>query len=286
MITNKEIIVSVCMITYGHECYIKQAIESVLMQKVDFKVELVVADDCSTDKTNSIVNFLKDNYPNGNWIQYTRHEQNKGMMPNFMWALKQCRGKYIALCEGDDYWTDPFKLQKQVDFLEKNLDYNICFHRVNILKNGKQTLHNIPQPYDKMPFYYINLLENHNFITTASTVFRNKQPFTFPTWLKEITFGDLALYKLVSKNKKIKCLHDVMGVYRVHKHGIWSGLSPLKAQKKYLDFYKIIYPRLNSDEKQVIDEKIIKICYKISKLKYPKQPWLQKLYNVYLRAKV
>ena len=272
------------MITYGHECYIKQAIESVLMQKVDFKVELVVADDCSTDKTNSIVNFLKDNYPNGNWIQYTRHEQNKGMMPNFMWALKQCRGKYIALCEGDDYWTDPFKLQKQVGFLEKNPDFNMCFHRANILNGQRLSLQHIPEPYDKTPFYYSDLLKNHNFITTASVVLRNTPLFEIPTWFKEINFGDLALYKLVSQNKKIKCLNDIMGVYREHEQGLYSGQGLIKARLQYLKFYKSIFPFLSQAEQQMVRLKIAANQKEIAKLKFPKRILLQKFYYLYLKT--
>ncbi|MDO9260985.1 MAG: glycosyltransferase, partial [Flavobacteriaceae bacterium] len=108
--------VSVCMITYNHENYIQQAIEGVLMQTCNFEVELIIANDCATDKTDEVIQEIIKNHPNSSWIKYTNHSQNKGMMPNFIWAMQQCKGKYIALCEGDDYWTDPLKLQKQVEF--------------------------------------------------------------------------------------------------------------------------------------------------------------------------
>ena len=121
---NKPI-VSVVMITYNHEKYIQQAVEGVLMQQTDFPIELIIADDASPDQTEKIVTTIKKKHPNGNWIKYTRHLQNKGMTENFMWALGQAQGKYIALCEGDDYWTDPYKLQKQVDFLEANEEYGL-----------------------------------------------------------------------------------------------------------------------------------------------------------------
>ena len=126
--------VSVVMMTYGHENYIRQAIEGVLMQNCFFEVELIVANDCSTDKTDLIIKDIIQNHPRGNWIKYHHHEKNVGMMPNFIFALHQATGKYVALCDGDDYWTDPLKLQKQVGFLEENEEYVLCFHKIKILK--------------------------------------------------------------------------------------------------------------------------------------------------------
>lgn len=125
--------VSVIMITYQHEAFITEAIEGVLMQEVDFPVELIIADDCSPDRTAEIVIRYRDTHPKGHWIQYTRHTKNKGMTPNFSWALKVAKGQFIAFCEGDDYWTDPYKLQKQVDFLEGNKNYSHCWTRFNKL---------------------------------------------------------------------------------------------------------------------------------------------------------
>ena len=122
--------VSVVMVTYGHEQFIKQSIEGVLMQDCDFDIELILANDCSPDLTDEVVRGILENHPKSNWIKYTKHPKNIGMISNFMWAASQATAKYIALCDGDDYWTDPLKLQKQVDFLEANEDYAICFHDV------------------------------------------------------------------------------------------------------------------------------------------------------------
>ncbi len=113
--------VSVLMITYNHESYIAQAIEGVLMQKTDFAIEIVIGEDCSTDRTREIVLDYQKKYPE--LIRVIISDNNVGMMNNSKRTMAACRGKYIALCEGDDYWTDPLKLQKQVDFLESNPDY-------------------------------------------------------------------------------------------------------------------------------------------------------------------
>src|ERR1700739_2391661 len=111
-------LISVCMITYNHEKYIAQAIESVLAQKTNFPVELVIGDDYSTDSTRKICLDYKKKHPDILKLRFP--DKNMGMMPNFIANLKECDSRYIALLEGDDYWTDPYKLQKQFDFLEAN----------------------------------------------------------------------------------------------------------------------------------------------------------------------
>ncbi|WP_313028782.1 glycosyltransferase family 2 protein [Soonwooa sp.] len=122
--------VSVVTITYGHEKYITDTLDGVLMQQYDGPVEFIIANDNSPDNTDQVVKkyFAAHPVPDNFEIKYTRHETNKGMMPNFNWALEQATGRYIALCEGDDYWIDPMKLQKQVDVLDTNLEINICSH--------------------------------------------------------------------------------------------------------------------------------------------------------------
>ena len=115
---EKRPTVSVCMITYGHEAFIEEAIKGVLMQETEFEFELIISNDCSLDATDSIIKKIIDTHPKGAIINYTSHEKNIGMMPNFIYALQRCRGKYVAVCEGDDYWTAPLKLHRQVAILE------------------------------------------------------------------------------------------------------------------------------------------------------------------------
>ena len=269
--------VSVCMITYSHENYIREAIEGVLMQECNFEVELILANDCSPDKTDEVIQDILKNHPKASWIKYLKHDKNIGMMPNFIFSMKQCSGDYIALCEGDDYWTDPLKLQKQVDFLEVNHECNICFHRANLLSNKGLTLHQIPSPYENLPFFYVQLLKHYNFITTASIVFRKPENFIFPKWFEILPFGDLGLYKLVSNGKEIACINEVMSVYRIHENGVFSGISQFKAEKNYLDFYINIFFHLDKAQKKVVSGKMRKVLARISK-KYSKNTILNKLY--------
>jgi len=206
--------VSVCMITYNHEKYIREAIEGVLMQECDFEVELIVANDCSLDATDTIIEDILKNHPRASWIKYTYHNQNKGMMPNFIWALNQCKNKYIGLCEGDDYWTDSLKLQKQVDFLEGNKDCIICFTQSNVLlPNGKITVGSF---YDKPLKTSFDDIIFENYITTLTVVFlRPANGFTIPDWYANVPFGDWPLYMVLLKDGDYSYfLNNITAVYR------------------------------------------------------------------------
>jgi glycosyltransferase involved in cell wall biosynthesis len=220
MIYRKSIHVSVIMITYGHKAYIAEAIEGVLMQEVDFPVELIIADDCSPDDTATIVQEFINNHPKGSWIKYTRHSQNKGMMPNFIWALEQAKGNYIALCEGDDFWTDPYKLQKQVDFLEANEEFVLSFHNAEkLFADGSMDLFNT---YNKSS-YSPHELWDQWLIATASVVYRNV-PLNFPEWFIRATHGDLGLFLLLGEYGKFGCLPEAMCVYRIHEEGVTNSV--------------------------------------------------------------
>jgi len=280
--------VSICFVTYNQASYIKVSLDSILMQKTNFDFEIIIHDDASTDGTSDIIWDYQKRYPNIIKPQIQIENQwSKGVRGIFArFTFPRCKGKYIALCEGDDYWTDPLKLQKQVDFLENNNDVNICFHRANLLKNGDFSLHEIPQGFEGKSFSYIELLKQYNFITTASVLFRKPEKFDIPDWYFKLPFGDLGLYKLISShNKKLYCLNEVMSVYRIHNDGMWSGLNELDAQKKYLSFYNNIYIALNAEEKKVVKQKRKDVQLKISKLKFPGNQFFEKIYLGYLSLK-
>lgn len=281
-------LVSISCITYNHASYIRQCLDSFIMQETSFKFEIIIHDDASTDETKEIIEEYKSKYPDIIFPLYQNENQYskgvRGMMARF--NFPRCKGKYIALCEGDDYWTDPLKLQKQVDFLVKNDEVNICFHRTNLLKNGDFSLHEMSQEFEGKSFSYIELLRHYNFITTASVLFRKPEEFRVPKWYFDLPFGDLGIYKIISiDEKKIHCLPDTMSVYRIHDKGIWSGLSQIKAEKNYLKFYRYIYQALNAGEKKVIRQKIKQAHLRIAKLKFPRNQIFEKLYSIYLSLK-
>ncbi len=210
-------LLSVVMISYGHEKYIKQAIEGVLNQKTNFKFELIIANDASPDKSAEIIHGLISENNNQNCsIVFKNHTKNLGVIPNFLDAINSTKGRYIAFCEGDDYWTYPNKLQKQVDFLESNTTYSFTLHHRERLQNGVLSF----QPC------------NSDSIFLQCIVFRNFEldEFFLKT-IHQMVYGDAFLfYKLLSLGK---CkIFDFNGaVYRVHENGIHSGLTKINALK-------------------------------------------------------
>jgi glycosyltransferase involved in cell wall biosynthesis len=214
-------IVSICMITYNHEKFIRQAIESVLAQKTDFDYELVIGEDCSTDNTRAICIEYAEKHQGK--IKLLLHEENMGMIPNFLKTLNSCSGKYVAMLEGDDYWTHPLKLQKQVDFLEANEDFAICHHNMNVIYEENTKESHLSNPPDQKEDSTIEDLAHGNYIYTASCVFRNRLIGEFPEWFSNCSIGDYPLHMLNARSGKIRYIPDVMGVYRVHQEGFWEN---------------------------------------------------------------
>jgi len=222
---DEKPMVSVVMITYNHEKYIAEAMNGVFMQKCDFDIEFIIANDKSTDHTNQTIYEIIDQttIPDHIKMRYYNHPNNKGVMKNFIWSLNQAKGNYIALCEGDDYWTDALKIQKQVDFLEGNEGYSMCFHRVQLLINEKLEKDTITRKVPQTTSTS-DLLKG-NFIHTPSVVFRNhfdEENLAF--FLKSIQFspiGDLPLHVYNSQYGKIYQIPESMAVYRLGS-GIWS----------------------------------------------------------------
>ena len=206
------------MITYNHEAYIAQAIEGVLIQETDFPVLLVIGDDGSTDRTPEICQEYQRLHPGR--LNVLRRERNLGMSKNFIDTLSHCKGEYVALCEGDDYWTDPKKLQKQIDFLRNNPDFTVCFHNALIVYENEDKAPHLSNSKASEELGFDDIIDRR-FFMTASCVFRNGQFGQLPDSL--ILF-DWVLHLLNSKNGKIKYLPDVMAVYRKQVSG-WSTRS-------------------------------------------------------------
>ncbi|MDD5455805.1 MAG: glycosyltransferase [Candidatus Margulisbacteria bacterium] len=212
--------VSVCMITYNHEAFIAQSIESVLAQKTNFDVELVIGEDCSTDKTREIILGYKAQYPER--IRLLLPDKNIGMAKNFIQCLQTCTGQYVALLEGDDFWNEPDKLQRQADILDAHSAAAICFNCTRVIYTAapeKSTLY--PEP-DFAEWSSLPDLLNKNFMHTCSVMFRNRLFKTFPDWFEKILTLDHALHILNARFGDIYYLPEVLSTYRVHAGGIFS----------------------------------------------------------------
>lgn len=255
------------MITYNHASFIKDAINGVLNQKTKFPVVLIISDDCSTDQTKIEIENLINTTNTSIKIEYIRHSCNVGMMPNFIGTLQKSKGKYIALCEGDDFWTDPYKLQKQVDFLEANPDFNICFHRVNVLK-GTQL---VPDWITKCPTDVTDikdLIHYGNYIHTPSVLFRNIG-IEFQKGFFVTPIGDYFLYVLLTQNGgKIKYLDETMAVYR-YGVGIHSGASDENNYWAWSIMLYLIFNSVKAEYKERFKQKHIESRNGLKNLLYP-----------------
>ncbi len=228
-------VVSVCCTTYNHEPYIAEAIEGFLIQETDFPFEILIRDDCSTDNTASIVKEYADKYPK--LIKPIYEKENtfsKGVKP-MPQLYKIAKGKYFALCEGDDYWTDPLKLQIQVSFLKKNKDYKLSFHLASELIDGEE---NIPLVLkDGKMFYSTQDIINcdFHFVQTNTMVFRRDALDNLDfDLLNNSPVGDVWIRIAASIPSGAIFINKVMGVYRVQSSGSWS--ESMNNDNLFLDY--------------------------------------------------
>ncbi len=213
---SSNLLVSVCLITYKHESYIRQALDSVVMQNVNFSWEVIIADDCSPDNTRQIILEYKSKYPD--LIKLLFQVKNVGGGKNFVDLINSAQGKYIAYLEGDDYWTDPNKLQKQFDFMETHLDYSLSYHKI-------KKIHTYAIDFEPEPISNIGnlktitidyILKRGWFIHSCSMFFVN---FRLPEGFEGLFVGDYPLHVLLADKGKVGFLDECMGVYRISKEG-------------------------------------------------------------------
>lgn len=224
---SKGITVSVIMITYNHAAYIEEAIRGVVIQNCDFNVELLIANDCSSDTTDVVVKelLLRLIIPNNINIKYTKHNVNKGPNPNYIWALGEIQGKYIASCEGDDFWTDPLKLQKQVDFMEGHPEYVGCFHNTEFLNEMEPNPQLKPwRTYTKNVFTLKDTLSTTALFHTSSFMFRSTA-LIIPSWFQKVHSGDMALFTIIASQGSLYRIDDSMSVYRKNETGITNSVK-------------------------------------------------------------
>ncbi|HEX9014349.1 MAG TPA: glycosyltransferase [Anaerolineaceae bacterium] len=242
--------VSVLMMAFNHGPYIAQAVESVLMQRTGFKLEILVGEDCSTDSTRDILTGLAQQYPGGLNLQL--NAENLGMHQNFDRLLGQCRGEYVAVLEGDDYWTSPQKLQKQAAFLDGHPDFSACFHNVQVVEGQSSTRPDLYCPDDQPAVTGFADLLNRNTIPTCSIVFRRAAVPSMPAWTKSLPMLDWALLALLARQGKIGYLPEVMGAYRIHAGGVWSNLGYLRKLTGSIQFLTALRDHSSSSERVLV----------------------------------
>ena len=219
----KGIKVSVICVTYNHAGFIRQALDGFVMQKTDFPFEVLIHDDASTDGTADIIREYAKKYPDIiKPVFQTENQWARGLDISKEYNWPRIRGQYVAVCDGDDYWTDASKLQKQADFLDAHPDYTICFHPVSVFWDNGEQPDSIFPGKRKLKDISLDKLSKQNFIPNLSVMYR-WQPNgldVIKEWPEHIYPGDWFLHLLHAKYGKIGYLPDVMARYRRHSGGI------------------------------------------------------------------
>lgn len=248
--------VSVAMMAFNHGRFIVQAVESALNQETDFDYEIVVGEDCSTDDTRELLCKLQRHAPER--LRLILHDRNVGMHKNLAQVLSACRGRYIALLEGDDYWTDPHKLQLQAELLDSNPEVAICHHGALAVDDDG---HLPPAPFhpQRPPRRAtVARLLDGNFIVTCTAMFRNGLIAELPPWFYRARLGDWPLHILNAQYGAIEYIDRVMGVYRQHSGGIWSTLPRIQVLEASAETAELVRPALPARQRRRISRTILR----------------------------
>jgi glycosyltransferase involved in cell wall biosynthesis len=237
---NSEFLVDIPMCAYNQAEFIDQAIEGIINQKTSFKYRLLIGEDCSTDNTKEIIKTFAEKYPDKIFVFF--REKNLGAHRNSILLFKECTSPYIALCDGDDYWIDPHKLQKQVDFLEVNLEYEGV--SCNVFEKVGDSLNETKNK----PIVDFEDLAKGNPLYTCSVLFRSAN-LQIPTWFSSCKMGDWILWLLLAIKGPFFNMEDVMCVYRIHSTGTWSGKSTETNIKDILHTYEILFNNIKDENK-------------------------------------
>lgn len=244
--------VSVCTITYNHAHYLEQAIDSVLMQQTTFQVEMVIGEDCSKDQTRQIAQRYASRYPDR--IRLITRDKNVGAQANFIETVRACTGAYVALLEGDDYWTDPHKLQRQADFLDFHPQY--VGHSFNALIFEHESGDSRPFGLPDARAYGLRDLLSTNYLPTCGVMFRHGLMPDYPEWFKTISAGDWTLHILHARLGDFWYDPVVMGRYRVHPLGAWSAKTAAARLHSDLQVYHLLRGTLGAKWHKDLDRLI------------------------------
>lgn len=238
---------SVCLLTYNQEAVLADALEGILRQRVNFPMEVVIGEDCSTDRTLEVARSYAAKHPNLFRILPT--PKNLGDKANLLRTYAECQGKYLTILEGDDFWTHPDKLQRQVDFLESHPDYSICSHFVEMMDETGKIVMRFPRS-DRTDYSLRDLCVK-NMVQTCAAVYRGKAPLD--PWFEQCRNGDWAISVMHALRGPIHIIPEVMARYRVHSAGIWSGLTEIQRLERTLHSFWLMRRHLMNNRRTRLD---------------------------------
>jgi glycosyltransferase involved in cell wall biosynthesis len=267
----KKIKVSACIITYNHEKYIKECLDGALRQNLNCDYEINVFEDLSTDNTRSIVLDYAKRYPDK--IKVFLNEKNLGLIGNWVYALTSCNGDYIAICEGDDYWMNDNKIQKQVDFLENHPDFALASHNANIIIDRKIIKSYCRQNHPRI-MDLEHILTYGSGVPTCSLLIKKDAISNLPDWFRKMRACDWTIQVIAAQSGKMIYFNEIMSTYRRHNQG---ALFALKKEAKSRGGSDFCLP-----SKYTIE--MIEAMDEYFEFKYSKQLQIQKTYwyNLYV----
>jgi len=255
--------VSIMITAYNHEKFIAQALDSVLMQKTDFDYEIIIGEDCSTDKTRDILIDYQIRYPEKVVLVLPEKNLGRGGIELYRRMIPIPIGEYVAFLDGDDYWTSPHKLQKQVNFLEKNPGCAMCIHNVLCLYDeGEREIHELTPPDHKEILTLEDVLRG-DFGATCSHMYRKSVQDEIPDFLWSVQFLDWGLAVFAALNSTIGYIADTMGVYRRHSGGVWTSLGRINQLKGSITFYLQIEPHLEDRWRSLVQDQVANRYYEL-----------------------
>ncbi len=218
--------VSICTVTYNHEAYIRQTLDSVLMQDVDFPYEIIVGDDGSTDATRAILQEYAKQYPER--MRLVLHETNQGPRKNVQSVRKLVRGEYIAILDGDDFWVDPTKLRRQIEFLDANPSFSASAGRYRSVFENTDSRHGPDVSPEQPTVIDMETFLRGTWIGASSVVYRRSMVPVIPPWTWKLNMGDVGLQFLCVQQGPIRFFNDIVSAYRIHDGGMFSGIEFVK----------------------------------------------------------
>jgi len=233
----KEVLLSINCIAYNQEQYIGQALDSLMAQRTDFRYEILVHDDASTDGTAAVIRSYAERFPDYiKPVYQAENQHSQGIRVGTVFNLPRARGKYIAYCEGDDFWTDALKLQKQVDYMESHPDCSFCFHAVQLVNRQGKPTRQFMRPFRSSRLVPIEDLikGGGRFLGTNSTVYRRELMNTPPDFYLNAPVGDFPLVLYLATQGEVYYMDEIMSAYRTGVPGSWTSRMLTSNQQQLL----------------------------------------------------
>lgn len=265
-----EYMVSVSCIAFNHEPYIRQALDSFLMQKTDFDYEILIHDDASTDRTADIIRSYEKRFPDKIKAVYQTENQYSQGISNISGAFNfpRAKGKYIAMCEGDDYWTDPLKLQRQVDYMENHPECTMCFHAACIESEDKALRARVIRPYNRSRICTAEeVIDKKANYPTASLMFTSSLGKQLPQYYHQCPVGDVPIHIFMASKGTVYYIDRIMSVYRQGVSVSWSAQMERGDYKKNLERHhkamKTMFRAFSSETRHQYDQAVDSACLRM-----------------------